>query len=184
MRAQRLDVHPDVLIRDRHHREVPGVGEAHARPRLAGDVHLWSTMAAATALAALPELDIGGGAPEDLREDLADQEPNPDEPPPVGVLAEADEAIPLAGRQAVGVGRPVADRGPSNHDGCTGHARTVGAPSVPAIDDSCALNPARIRGWQRHDPAVQAAAARLADVSELGLVRLAALASRPPTAAG
>jgi len=42
--------------------------------------------------------------------------------------------------------------------------------------NGCALNPARIEPAQRDDPAVQAAASRLADVAEPGLTRLAELA--------
>jgi hypothetical protein len=56
-------------------------------------------------------------------------------------------------------------------------ARTYGAePDIAAWANGCALNPARIRPSQRHDPAVQAAAARLASHVEPGLIRMAEFA--------
>jgi hypothetical protein len=56
-------------------------------------------------------------------------------------------------------------------------ARGYGAePDIAAWANDCALNPARIEASQRDDPAVQAAAARLADGAEHGLVRMAELA--------
>jgi hypothetical protein len=56
-------------------------------------------------------------------------------------------------------------------------ARTYGAePDIAAWANACALNPARVEPWQRDDPAVQAAAARLAGVAERGLGRMAELA--------
>jgi hypothetical protein len=59
-------------------------------------------------------------------------------------------------------------------------ARTYGAePDIAAWANSCALNPARIEPGQRHDPAVQAAAARLADHVDPGLSRMAELAHEP-----
>ena len=59
-------------------------------------------------------------------------------------------------------------------------ARTFGAePDIAAWANSCALNPARIEPSQRNDPAVQAAAARLADDAEKGLARMAELANEP-----
>jgi hypothetical protein len=59
-------------------------------------------------------------------------------------------------------------------------ARTYGAePDIAAWANGCALNPARIESSQRNDPAVQAAAARLADCTEPGLARLAELAHEP-----
>lgn len=58
--------------------------------------------------------------------------------------------------------------------------RTFGAePDIAAWANGCALNPARIQPSERDDPAVQAAAARLAGVAERGLARLAALAGEP-----
>jgi hypothetical protein len=55
--------------------------------------------------------------------------------------------------------------------------RAFGAePDIAAWANGCALNPARIEPGQREDPAVQGAAARLADVAERGLTRLAELA--------
>ena len=55
--------------------------------------------------------------------------------------------------------------------------RTYGAePDIAAWANGCALNPARIEPAQRDDPAVQAAGARLADVAERGLARMAELA--------
>lgn len=59
-------------------------------------------------------------------------------------------------------------------------ARTFGAePDIAAWANACALNPARIEPAQRDDPAVRAAAARLADVAEQGLARMADLAHEP-----
>jgi hypothetical protein len=56
-------------------------------------------------------------------------------------------------------------------------------PDIAAWLGGCALNPARIAADQRDDPAVQRAAARLADVREPGLARLTELAAGS-TAAG
>jgi hypothetical protein len=59
-------------------------------------------------------------------------------------------------------------------------ARRFGAePDIATWADGCALNPARIRPSQRDDPAVRAAAARVADHAERGLARMAALAGEP-----
>jgi hypothetical protein len=59
-------------------------------------------------------------------------------------------------------------------------ARAYGAePDIAAWANACALNPAAVRPSQRDDPAVQAAAARLADIAEPGLARMAELASGP-----
>jgi NAD(P)-binding Rossmann-like domain len=59
-------------------------------------------------------------------------------------------------------------------------ARRYGAePDIAAWANSCALNPARIEPSQRDDPAVQAAAARLVDVTERGLTGMAELAGEP-----
>jgi hypothetical protein len=59
-------------------------------------------------------------------------------------------------------------------------ARNYGAePDIAAWANGCALNPARIEPSQRNDPAVQAAAARLADDDERGLARMAELAHEP-----
>ncbi|MFL6206162.1 MAG: NAD(P)-binding protein [Acidimicrobiales bacterium] len=56
-------------------------------------------------------------------------------------------------------------------------ARTFGAePDIAAWANGCALNPARVLPSQREDPAVQAAAARLAGHAEQGLARLTTLA--------
>ena len=58
--------------------------------------------------------------------------------------------------------------------------RSFGAePDIAAWANGCALNPARVEPAQRDDPAVQAAAARLADVVERGLARMAELAHEP-----
>lgn len=63
--------------------------------------------------------------------------------------------------------------------------RSFGAePDIADWANGCALNPARIQPWQRHDPSVQAAMARLGDASERGLARLAEMASGPPSASG
>jgi hypothetical protein len=59
-------------------------------------------------------------------------------------------------------------------------ARTYGAePDLAAWANGCALNPARIEPSQRDDPAVRAAAERLAVHAERGLARLAELGSEP-----
>jgi hypothetical protein len=59
-------------------------------------------------------------------------------------------------------------------------SRTYGAePDIAAWANSCALNPARIEPAQRHDPAVMAAAARVARHTERGLKRMAELANEP-----
>jgi hypothetical protein len=53
-------------------------------------------------------------------------------------------------------------------------AATFGAePDIADWANQCALNPSRIEPFQRDDPAVQRAAARLADHRELGLAKLA-----------
>jgi hypothetical protein len=58
--------------------------------------------------------------------------------------------------------------------------RTFGAePDIAAWANGCALNPARVTPDRRDDPAVAAAAARLADHAGPGLARLAALAGEP-----
>ncbi len=53
---------------------------------------------------------------------------------------------------------------------------------IAAWASGCALNPARVQASQRNEPAVRASAARLADVAERGLARLAALAHEPLSA--
>jgi hypothetical protein len=59
-------------------------------------------------------------------------------------------------------------------------SRRYGAePDIAAWANACSLNPARIGASQRNDPAVQAAAARLADASGRGLMRLAELGHEP-----
>ena len=59
-------------------------------------------------------------------------------------------------------------------------SRTFGAePDIAAWANGCALNPARIEPSRRDDPAVQTSAARLANVAERGLTRLAELAGEP-----
>jgi hypothetical protein len=63
-------------------------------------------------------------------------------------------------------------------------ARAFGAePDIATWANNCALNPVRVEPSRRDDPAVQAAAARLADRAERGLARMAELAHEPlPTA--
>lgn len=59
-------------------------------------------------------------------------------------------------------------------------ARTYGAESdIAAWANGCALNPARIEPSKRDNPSVQAAAARLADSAESGLIRMAELSHEP-----
>jgi hypothetical protein len=59
-------------------------------------------------------------------------------------------------------------------------ARTYGAePDIAAWANDCALNPMAVRPSQRDDPAVRAAAARLADIAEPGIARMAELAGGP-----
>jgi hypothetical protein len=53
-------------------------------------------------------------------------------------------------------------------------------PDIAAWANGCALNPARIQPDQREEPAVRAAAARLADSAALGLARLTTLADARP----
>ncbi len=63
-------------------------------------------------------------------------------------------------------------------------ARAYGAePDIAAWANACALNPARVEPSRREEPQVQAAVARLADVAEHGLSRMAVLANAPPTLA-
>lgn len=52
-------------------------------------------------------------------------------------------------------------------------------PDIAAWANGCALNPARIEPSQQNDPAVQAAAGRVADHAEDGLARMADLAGEP-----
>ena len=64
-------------------------------------------------------------------------------------------------------------------------ARAYGAePDIASWANGCALNPARIEPSQRADPAVQAAAARLAASAERGLSRMAELAHEPLSSIG
>jgi hypothetical protein len=59
-------------------------------------------------------------------------------------------------------------------------SRTYGAePDIAAWANACVLNPARVEVSRRDDPAVQAAAARLAGDAERGLARMAELAQEP-----
>jgi hypothetical protein len=59
-------------------------------------------------------------------------------------------------------------------------ARAFGAePDIAAWATTCALNPARVEPARRDDPEVRTASARLADVAERGLARLAELAHEP-----
>jgi hypothetical protein len=61
-------------------------------------------------------------------------------------------------------------------------ARAYGAePDIAAWANGCALNPARIDPARRDEPEVRAASARLADVAEQGLARMAELAHEPQT---
>jgi hypothetical protein len=52
-------------------------------------------------------------------------------------------------------------------------------PDIAEWATDCALNPARIEPSRRDDPAVQAAAARVADHADAGLARLAELSGEP-----
>jgi hypothetical protein len=59
-------------------------------------------------------------------------------------------------------------------------SRTYSAePDIAAWANACVLNPARVEVSRRDDPAVQAAAARLAGDAERGLARMAELAQEP-----
>jgi hypothetical protein len=59
--------------------------------------------------------------------------------------------------------------------------RAYGAePDIAAWANACALNPARIEPSQRDEPGVKRAAARLADVADHGLTRMAELAGVLP----
>jgi hypothetical protein len=58
--------------------------------------------------------------------------------------------------------------------------RAYGAEAdIAAWANGCALNPSRIEPCRRDEPAVRAAALRLADVAEPGLIRMAELAHEP-----
>ena len=57
--------------------------------------------------------------------------------------------------------------------------RDMAEPDIAAWANACALNPARIDSSRRDEPAVRAAVARLADVAQPGLVRMANLAQEP-----
>lgn len=58
--------------------------------------------------------------------------------------------------------------------------RAFGAePDIAAWASNCALNPARVQPSQRDDPAVKAAAARVANYAERGLARLVDLGGAP-----
>ena len=60
--------------------------------------------------------------------------------------------------------------------GMVATSRYESEPDIAAWTRACALNPARIEQARRDDPAVRAAAARVASVRERGLSRLAELA--------
>ena len=55
----------------------------------------------------------------------------------------------------------------------------MGEPDIAEWANGCALNPSKVEPHQRDEPAVQAAAARLAEVAGPGLTRLAELAGEP-----
>jgi hypothetical protein len=57
--------------------------------------------------------------------------------------------------------------------------RFMAEPDIAAWTNTCALNPARMDAAQREEPAVQAAATRLAETAERGLARMAELAGEP-----
>jgi len=57
--------------------------------------------------------------------------------------------------------------------------RYMAEPDIAAWANGCALNPARIEPARRDDPSVRAAAARVADVANRGLARMAQLADEP-----
>jgi hypothetical protein len=60
-------------------------------------------------------------------------------------------------------------------------ARAYGAePDIAAWANGCALNPSRILPSQRDEPALKAASARLADITERGLARMTELAAEKP----
>lgn len=63
--------------------------------------------------------------------------------------------------------------------GAVAAARYGAEPDIAAWANDCALNPSRVTPAQREEPAVQAAAARLAEVAEPGLVGMAELAELP-----
>ncbi len=59
-------------------------------------------------------------------------------------------------------------------------ARAYGAePDIAAWADACLLNPSRVSADEREDPGFRAAAARVAEHAERGLVRMAELAQEP-----
>jgi hypothetical protein len=63
--------------------------------------------------------------------------------------------------------------------GSVASATFMAEPDIAAWAHSCALNPSRIEPARRDDPAVKAAAARLADHAAAGLARLTELAASP-----
>lgn len=63
--------------------------------------------------------------------------------------------------------------------GTVAASRYGAEPDIAAWANRCALNPARVDPSQRDDPAVRAAAARLAESAEQGLTRMAELAHEP-----
>jgi len=63
--------------------------------------------------------------------------------------------------------------------GSRASARFGADPDIAEWANACALNPARVSPAQREEPAVQAAAARLAAHAPGGLARLAELAGEP-----
>lgn len=76
-------------------------------------------------------------------------------------------------------GNSLADWARMQARGATATAAFGAEPDIAAWADACALNPSRMAPEQRDDPAVRAAAARLADHAERGLARMAELGGQP-----
>jgi len=73
-------------------------------------------------------------------------------------------------------GNSLADWALMQARGTVAAATYAAEPDIAAWADACALNPARATPSQRNEPAVRAAASRLADHAQPGLARLFALA--------
>ena len=148
----------------------------------------------APALARRPLRGLGTAVPAAGSALGARQDPTPDDPGRLPLLQRG--AGRLRGghpRRRPGAQPAVSAQHPAGQPGRLGarcrcaapsrRARSAPSRTSPAWANGCALNPARIDPSRRDDPAVKAAAARLADHAERGLVRMAELAPEPlPTA--
>lgn len=76
-------------------------------------------------------------------------------------------------------GNSLADWARMQARGAVATAAFGAEPDIAAWADACALNPSRVEPARREDPAVRAAAVRLADHAERGLARMAELGGEP-----